>query len=349
MGQHGGSHAENQHAERRSGRAQNPPSPQEYHPASQPEERQVARARQGQPKIVVAARVQDRVAFHEEVALPVGSVLPPGRGRAPPGRASAEGADVRSDRFLVQPLHAAGDVGRLIGSVIEDGVGGDDRMEPRRIRAESDRLRRGAEKRFQAIRKRRRGGHRNLGLLPLRSSCGLGDGRSIIKHSRPRAAYAVGGPLLQSRVVRANSRPVPEFHAESFEKEDPSLPSSGREAAQKEAACGSLAGHRSADPARYDVGLLLDADDVERHIDFVGCGRLLSGGTELLLSRGVHAGRIPFWSPYPWSRLSVSGRSAGGRVVSAELAVFPDWRLSARAGGGTLAAFVARLAWEPIF
>jgi hypothetical protein len=95
---------------------------------------------------------------------------------------------------------------------------------------------------------------------------------------------------------------------------------------------------RSADSSGRDAALLLDADDIRRHVDFMGRGRLGSGAAELSLpgaSRRTHSLLVAV----PVVGLSVSRRSASGRVVSAELAVLSDRRFSACAGGGALAAF----------
>src|SRR5580698_1289644 len=103
-----------------------------------------------------------------------------------------------------------------------------------------------------------------------------------------------------------------------------------------------MAGSRPDDSLGRDIGLLLDADDVRRDIDLRGRGRPGSGVSELPVP-GDPRRTDPLLVALPVVGLSVSRRSAGGGMVSAQLALFPARRFSACDGCGTLAARVPRL------
>src|ERR1700722_4226663 len=132
---------------------------------------------------------------------------------------------------------------------------------------------------------------------------------------------------------------VREFHGESFEKEVPNLAyRHGSESAQAEP--GPLDDFWPADSSGHDAALLLDSHDIGQYVHFVGRGRPVSGGPELHVARTARRAH-PLLVAVSVVGISVSGRSASGRLVSAKLAVLPDWRFSACAGGGTLAALVS--------
>ena len=113
-------------------------------------------------KIVVAISVQQRVALNRHVLLMVGS-----RAREVRAERHHHAGQRRVLRFvlvnsLVQPLHAAGNVSRFIGSVIEHRVRDSDSYGGQQNQCNYDCQGALAQKRFQAFGKWGRRLHRNL-------------------------------------------------------------------------------------------------------------------------------------------------------------------------------------------
>ena len=129
--QDGRKKAEKKQRDRRHCRAVVALAPHVDHQAGHPEEWQDSQPRQGEREIVVVvaaenARAFDRFRFQPRSRRPL---RPDSQQVRPQRRRHAR--QRRMLRFvkvdvLVQPLHAAGDMGRLVGGVVEDRVGGGD-------------------------------------------------------------------------------------------------------------------------------------------------------------------------------------------------------------------------------
>jgi hypothetical protein len=204
---------------------------------------------------------------------------------------------------LVQPLHAASYVGRFIGSVIEHCVRGDDSDGAEEDQGNGDRDGTTSEKRFQALGRRGRGFHGNLGL---RRRCALlaslGHGLSMIKHnvhaeasrSRGRALHCYNreSSLSNTRASLQNSMP------RASKKKTRVSPAPIEKKPEKITDRWPVLGPLIllvmtlvcywTPMTSNETSILWDAADQDQVL-------------QNYLSHELHAGRIPFWSPYPWS------------------------------------------------
>src|SRR5579872_6497516 len=120
MGQDGRDHGEDQDCNNGASRFHDPLSPQKYHPAAQPEERQIADAGERETLVIVVSAVKNFSTGSKHLVL---------CGGTPAIQVWSDGChDARQGRMLrlitvdmlVQPLDAAREVGWLVRGVVED-------------------------------------------------------------------------------------------------------------------------------------------------------------------------------------------------------------------------------------